>query len=100
MAFNISITKKGRINWTELHNYCKSIDRNFVTIYPIQQNSILKVSGIGISINLKKDYELFWEDFSVLLSILIKQGFQVVELYSGSIINIDGVEKLKKLITG
>jgi hypothetical protein len=98
MAFNISITKKRRVNWGELLNHCKQLDRDFATIYPIQGNGILDESGIGISINLKSDYSSFWSDFEALLKVLIKDGFQVVELYNGSIVSLEQIDKLKKII--
>ena len=98
MAFNISITKIGIVDWISLNKTCTILDREFVTVFPIQQNDFLKESGIGLSINLKKDYREFWKTFEPFLIDLHNKGFKITELYSGFVIKPNNVNELKEMI--
>jgi hypothetical protein len=98
MAFNITITKIGAIDWIILNKTCTILDREFVTVFPIQQSDFLKESGIGLSINFKKDYREFWKTFEPFLVDLYDKGFIITELYSGLVINPKDVNELKEMI--
>jgi hypothetical protein len=98
MAFNINITKRGNVDFEKLNFLSNSLDKNYVTIFPIIKNEFQKEEGIGLSINLKKDYSEFWEIFENFLIELIDKKYNIVELYNGGKINNKNIESLKKLL--
>lgn len=100
MAFNISITKTGKINWEELNTICSIIDRDFATIFPIQENNFYHGSGVGISINANADISKHWNKFESLIIELNNKGFEVVELYDGKVIDSKNLNSLEKMLKG
>ena len=91
MAFNICITKRGKVDFEKLNQLSKDLDRDFVTVYPIIKNKFINEQGVGLSINLKDDYSNFWMVLKPFLENLSGLGYNVIELYNGQNIkrNID-----------
>jgi|WetSurMetagenome_2_1015567.scaffolds.fasta_scaffold03112_2 hypothetical protein len=98
MVFNITITKFGKIDWIGINKLCGKLDRTYVTVFPIQSNEFSKESGIGLSINMKKNYHDFWIYFKPFLIDIYKKGFTITELYNGLNINLNNISELEKLI--
>lgn len=98
MAFNINITKKGSVDFKELNSLCKNIDRFYVTIFPIIKNDFQKEEGIGLSINIKKEYADFWNVFEPFILSVIKKKYNVIELYNGGIIDRNNIIVLKEML--
>jgi len=98
MAFNINITKKGDIDFKELNLLCNSLDRFYVTVFPIVKNDFQKEQGIGLSINIKKEYSDFWKVFEPFLKSLFDRKYNVIELYDGKEINNQNIDELKNML--
>jgi len=98
MALNISITKKDNVDFNALNSLCNTLDKFYVTTFPIFENDFQNSEGIGLSINLKDNYDDFWIMFNPFLSKLFEWNYTIVELYNGEIIDQNSINKLKNML--
>jgi hypothetical protein len=98
MAYNFSADKRGDLDLQVLHQRLSQFA--LVECFPVEVSDELFTLGISIPLKAINEPRFEHDLVQLMTYLIVEQGFQVTDLYSGKSVRSEDIPRLQKQITG